>query len=390
MTPHLPQPRLRAIDPPLREPEAGGAAGPARDDRVRRFDEACDAVGRLLGSARDVILTTHVNPDGDGLGAEAGLAAYLMERGIRARILNADPPPRHLRFLGTEAVPLGVVRGLDEDGVGEADLLVILDTSVAERLGAMAEALQRVSARVCIDHHEPRDVLGEVHLVDPGASSTAEIVFRLLKRLGASFTPRIAVPLYVGVAFDTGFFRFSNTTPETHLAAAELSRHGVNPEELYSRMFATHSPARMWLWGRALGSLAVEAGGRLAWMAVDHALLAATGATAEDLEGLVEQGRQVEGVEVSILFREDAPDRVKVSFRANGPLDVNALAGRFGGGGHVKAAGATIGAPLAEVIPLVLAEARRALERPGARDRAEGELIADRRAVERAGAPEAP
>jgi phosphoesterase RecJ-like protein len=354
------------------------------------FLERCRAIGRLLDGARDVVLTTHVNPDGDGLGAEAGLAAYLTARGIRARILNADPPPRRFRFLATDTAPLGVFQGYEEDGLAGTDLLVVLDTSVAARLGAVAEVLPRVRARICIDHHELREALGEVQLVDPAASSTAELTFRLLTRLGARFTPEIAVPLYVGMAFDTGFFRYSNTTPETHLAAAELCRHGVNSEEVYSRMFATHTAERMRLWGRALGSLELDAGGRVAWMAVDHALMKETGAAVEDLDGLVEQGRQVDGVEISVLFREEAPERVKVSFRANGPVDVNALAGRFGGGGHVKASGATIGAPLAEAIPLVLAAARIALESADVAARAGRTGGGERRRRERHGASEAP
>jgi phosphoesterase RecJ-like protein len=155
-------------------------------------------------------------------------------------------------------------------------------------------------------------------------------------------------------------------------------------------MFATQTAARMRLWGIVLSTLTLDVGGRVAWMAVDRARMIETGAGVEDLDGLVEQGRQVEGVEISILFREEAPDLVKVSFRANGPADVNALAGRFGGGGHVKAAGATVAAPLAEVIPLVLGEARRALE--GADAIAEAGLPAaeERRQLERHGSNEAP
>ncbi|HEY7460751.1 MAG TPA: bifunctional oligoribonuclease/PAP phosphatase NrnA [Gemmatimonadota bacterium] len=352
--------------------------------------EAARAIGRLFDRAHDVVLTTHVNPDGDGLGAQAGLAAYLTARGIRSRILNADPAPRRFGFLATDAVPLGVYRGYEEDGLAATDLLVILDTSVTARLGAVAEALPRVPARVCIDHHELREPLGEARLVDPTASSTSELVLRLLQALGATLTPEIAVALYVGIAFDTGFFRYANTTPETHLAAAELCRHGVNSEDVYSRMFATQTAARMRLWGIVLSTLTLDVGGRVAWMAVDRARMIETGAGVEDLDGLVEQGRQVEGVEISILFREEAPHLVKVSFRANGPADVNALAGRFGGGGHVKAAGATVAAPLAEVIPLVLGEARRALE--GADAIAEAGLPAaeERRQLERHGSNEAP
>ncbi len=385
-------PARARVGPTVSKGGPSGAPPPsgAPDGESADFLERCRAIGRLLDGAREAVLTTHVNPDGDGLGAEAGLAAYLTSRGIRARILNADAPPRRFQFLGTEAVPLSVFRGFAEDVLSGRELLIVLDTSVATRLGAVTEVLPRIRSRICIDHHELSEAMGEPQIVDPSASSTAELVFRLLKTLGARFTPEIAVPLYVGIAFDTGFFRYANTTPETHLAAAELCRHGVDSEEIYSRMFATHTAARMRLWGRALGSLALDADGRVAWMAVDRALMAETGGAVEDLDGLVEQGRQVDGVEISILFREDAPDRVKVSFRANGPVDVNALAGGFGGGGHVKAAGATLAASMADVIPLVLAEARRALDSADAAARAGRAAVRERRRQDRHGSSEAP
>jgi phosphoesterase RecJ-like protein len=260
-------------------------------------------------------------------------------------------------------VPFGVFKGLEEDGLGDADALVILDTGVPERLGRVAEVLPRIRAlRVCIDHHVERETPADVYLVHPGASSTAELVYRLLAELSAEMEPALAIPLYVGITFDTGSFAFANTTRETHLIAADLYRYGVRPEELYARVFANASEGRMRIWGHALSGLAIEAGGRLAWMRVDRDALAATGAAREDLEGLVEQGRMVQGVELAILFREEGLEETKVSFRSKGLLDVNALAGRFGGGGHPNAAGAELRLPITESIEVVLAEARRTLE----------------------------
>jgi phosphoesterase RecJ-like protein len=345
-----PEPAARATLPPLSPPNR----------------KICRAIGRLFDRARDVVLTTHVNPDGDGLGSEAALAAYLQRRGVRARILNADPAPRRLRFLATEAAPFSVYRGFEEDGLAAVDALVVLDTSVGARLGSLAEALPRLEIpRLRIDHHASGDAPAELDLVDPGASSTAELVYRLLVELGAELEPAVAVPLYVGIVYDTGSFRYANTTFETHLAAADLYRHGVRAEALYTHLHATHSAARMRLWGRAFSALTFEGGGRLAWVVVDRTLLAETGATEEDLDGLVEQGRSVEGVEVSILFREDASHETKVSFRSNGAVDVDALARRFGGGGHRNAAGATVEGPRQEAIERVLEAARRALPRSG-------------------------
>nr|MBA2565295.1 bifunctional oligoribonuclease/PAP phosphatase NrnA [Gemmatimonadota bacterium] len=331
---------------------------------------ACRAIGNVLEGATDVVLTTHVNPDADGLGAEAALAGWLGSRGIRTRILNADPPPRQFAFLATDEVPFGVFRSFEEDGLASVDALVVLDANSAERLGAVGTVLPRLQVpRIRIDHHVAREPSGPLDLVDPGVSSTSELVYRLLRALGAAIPPSVAVPLYAGIAFDTGFFRYANTTRETLLAAADLHGRGVGDADLFSRMFETRSVERMRLWGRALSSLAVEFDGQLVWMAVDRALLDGTGAGPEDLDGLVEQGRLVEGVLVSVLFREDGAERVKVSFRSKEGFDVNALAGRFGGGGHVNAAGATLEMPLARAVARVLEEARTALEARAAEGR---------------------
>jgi phosphoesterase RecJ-like protein len=285
-----------------------------------------------------------------------------------------------------------VFRGIKLDGLETADALVILDTSSPARLGAIAEAFPSLRAvRLCVDHHAPQaehdvggaEQLAHHALVEPGASSTAELVYRVLLEAGAEITPEVATPLYVGIAFDTGSFRYSNTTSDAHLVAADLVRHGVEADALYKRMFASYSAARMRLWGRALSSLALEFGGRLAWMAVDRELLRSTGAGPEELDGLVEQGRRIEGVAVSVLFREDGPRETKVSFRSHGATDVHALAGRFGGGGHRNAAGATLGLPLREAVGRVLAEAGLFLEGGRSDGGAPDAVAVERRAVVR-------
>jgi phosphoesterase RecJ-like protein len=394
---------LRAVPGPIpsSDEDAGRGDAPAGERFVppplsAADSEICLAIGRALHGARNVVLTTHVNPDGDGLGAQAALAAHLHARGVRVRILNADPPPRHLRFLETESVPLGVFRSFEEDGLAEVDVLVMLDTGLLARLGPLAGALSTMNAlRICIDHHATRAEPGDLNFVDPRASSTAELVYRLLLAIGAELDLAVADPLYVGLAFDTGSFAYSNTTRSAHIMAADLIAHGVDPAALHERIFASHSPARMRLWGRALASLRMEADGRIAWMAVDRGMFLETGATREDLEGLAEQGRRIRGVEIAMLFREEENGGTKVSFRSSsaaaplhppgaartiphtrlaqpGGADVNALAGRFGGGGHVNAAGATLDLPLDAAMSRVLEETRRFLESGTAPDREKG------------------
>lgn len=313
----------------------------------------------LLSQASDVVLTTHVNPDADGLGAEAGLAAWLRGKGVPVRILNPDPAPRTFAFLEEAGTPFAVFRDGVSDRLSDADVIVVLDAPVGARVGPLAAWLPGLRARIVrIDHHVGAERGTELALVDPAVSSTAELVVRMLAVAGEDLPPAAAAPLYAGIAFDTGSFRYGNTTRETHLVAAELHRLGVRPERVNARMGASHSLARMHAWGRALASMRLEADGRLAWMAVDRATLAAAGARPEDLEGLVEQGRRIAGVAVSVLFREDGAAETKVSFRSTSGTDVNALAAQLGGGGHVNASGATLALPLAEAIERVLPAAR--------------------------------
>ncbi len=323
------------------------------------------AVGVLLEalrSARTVLLTTHLNADGDGAGSEAALAAWIQAREGEAWIVNPTPFPETYAFLlpeGVECLDPGSTRA--REVAARADLAVVLDTGEVSRIGQAAPLLDSLPTAV-VDHHPPgEDAIPGLSLRDPAASATGELVYDLLLAADGPWPREVVDGLYVAVLTDTGSFRFGNSTPEAHAVAGDLIRRGADPEALARRVYLSFPLRRFRLLHACLGELEVDEEGRVAWMTVPEEVFQALEATSDDLEGLVDYPRSVEGVEVGLLFRETARGGTKISFRSNGPVDVNALARRFGGGGHVKAAGAMVARPLVEVREEVLAATREAV-----------------------------
>lgn len=233
-------------------------------------------------------------------------------------------------------------------------------------MGALYAAFEGTKAeRACLDHHLKDAPHGfDDEFTDPTASASTELVYDLVRpRIGGDLPPVMAQALYAGMVSDTGNFRHSNTTPKIHQAAADLIAQGVHPARTYNALYQTATPAKLKLFGRAMGGLQMRDGGRFAYVAVTAADLAACGATHEDLDELVEEPRKLKGVEVAALFSEAADGRAKVSLRSREKVDVNAVCRLFGGGGHRLASGAKAALPLeafiAQVEMAVLAQMER-------------------------------
>lgn len=322
---------------------------------------AADEVAALVRSGR-LCLTTHVNPDGDGLGSEVGLVHILKAQGIDAVITNPTATPDRFDFL-FEDLP-GVDRS--NQGVKElrrADAILVLDIADTGRLGMLAETVKERGVPVgCIDHHASVGVLPPgPRYVDVTAAATGELIFRLARELGWSIPLPAARALYVALVTDTGGFRFSNTTPTTLQIASELLAIGVDTEQIYLDVYASAPIGRPRLLAEVLGTLVVEEPVGLAWLTVPPGALDRHEVDPDDLDGIVEHARSIKGVRMALLFREMSGGRVKVSFRSVGKVDVAALAKQFGGGGHTKAAGAAITGSLTEVQARVLEASRNYL-----------------------------
>lgn len=320
--------------------------------------EAIERLAREFRAGRSVVLSTHINADGDGCGSEAALARILTAMGMSVRIVNPTPWPETYEFL------LGgdVVDASSEGSAAmkKADLLIVLDISDVKRLGNLAETVRKFDKpKLVIDHHIASDEPPSTEiLTDTSACATGELIYDLAMTLGQEITPQVAVGLYVAILTDTGGFRFANTTARCLAIASQLLAAGVEPEEMYRRLYASHPIGRLHLLRDALATLEVDPAYGISWISVAAGAAEEYGLKSEDLEGLAEHPRSVGGTRMAIFFRDLGHGKIKVSFRSTGDVNVNEFARRFAGGGHARAAGALIPGTMEEVRHTVVNAAR--------------------------------
>ncbi len=332
-----------------------------------RLYQAAIARFRRAGS---VVLTTHVNPDADGLGALAALRRWLLGLGARVEVVVPSPPARKYAFLDPDGAVRVAGRDVDPAAARGADVVCVLDTCTRQQLEAVEPLLSDPGADVLvIDHHRTHDPLGRIELLDPDAAATAVLVHRLLVLAGARIDPATAADLFVGLVGDTDWFRLPNVNPETLRLAADLTAAGARPWDIHSRLNLSDPIAKLHLWGEAVLTLHSALGGRAAVLHVTQEMLRTAGAEAGDTESLVNVCLQVRGARVGVMLVEAEPGEVRISLRSAPGVDVLQVAERFGGGGHVRAAGArgqgTLEAVEAEVLEAVEAALADAATPPG-------------------------
>ena len=317
----------------------------------------------LLERHRRFLLTTHVNPDGDAIGSEMGLARFLRSHGAEVRIVNQDPTPETLRFLQSGDLQVEVYdERAHAQAFQEAERLVLLDNSAPDRFGRLQPRLAALAAKTfCIDHHPTRGTPWAETIIDDASCATAEIIYELVTRTGWRPDLPAAEALYVGISTDTGVFRFNSTTPRAHEIAAELLRLGVQPARAYQEIYERNSASYTRLLGQALSSLRLDAGGAVASLRITRAMLEASDGDGVDTSEMTTALLAMDGVRLALLFRELPGGRIKVSLRSKGDLDVHRLASGFGGGGHRNASGIVLAGALDEVSERIIAEAKRPL-----------------------------
>jgi phosphoesterase RecJ-like protein len=318
-------------------------------------------LAREIVPGRRVAISTHLNADGDGCGSESALARLLSAQGLVPRIVNPTPWPDMFDFLLGDDVDDQTSRG--SKALRDIDLLIVLDISDVSRLGNLTESVRSLQVpKLVIDHHVPSDdPAGPIVVSDTTACATAELVYDFAVVMGWEITPAIARSLYTGMLTDTGGFRFSNTSPRCLAVAGQLLAHGVDPEEMYTRIYASAPAGRVRLMAEVLGTLQVDESHGLSWLTMSSDALEKHAVKAEDLDGIVEHARSIAGTRMALFFRDLGHGKVKVSFRSVGGTDVNVFARRFGGGGHAKAAGALLPGTLDQVRDLVVEAARAML-----------------------------
>ena len=318
----------------------------------------------FLARHQRFLLTTHVNPDGDGLGSEVAMGLWLRSLGKTVRILNDSPTPAAFRFMA-HTIPLEVFEPeLAEQCFSEADALIVLDTSNRPRIGRLGPLIDRhVIAVAVVDHHVSHaHGFGLVNLIAPDASATGEIVYQLIRESGGALTREIGEALYIALMTDTGSFRYSNTDPDAHQMAADLLSLGLDPQRLYAQVHSHASAERMRFFGEVLSALELDCEGRLVIMEATPEMFSKHGLSGADTDGLVDLPRGIAGAEAVALFSEFEPGKVKVSLRSTGRVTIDAVATRLGGGGHPHAAGVMLHASRAEARNRVLPELRRLVD----------------------------
>ncbi len=302
---------------------------------------------KAVRESSSIVLTTHRNPDGDGIGSQIALFHGLRLLGKQVTMHNRDGVPRIYRFLnGSELVGAGDWHGASAAG----DLVISLDSGSQQRLGLPSSFFE--GARLAnLDHHASNTHFGDHVVVDPRYCATGAMVFDFLLAMEIPIEAEIAQALYTSVMTDTCGFRLASVDASVHRLAAELVECGARPWNIAMHVYESRSLASVRLLGLCLQSLALHDGGRSAWIAVTTEMYRETGADVEDTEGLIDYARGIEGVEVAVLIRADEAERGcwKISFRGKSHADVGRLAASLGGGGHPHAAGCRMRGELEEV-----------------------------------------
>ncbi|PWK12666.1 DHH family phosphoesterase [Tumebacillus permanentifrigoris] len=305
----------------------------------------------------DFLLLVHEKPDGDALGSVLGAAHLLTKLGKTFTLVNDDPIPDKFLFL-----PMADSFKLPEDVQTKYRSVISFDCGDRPRLGLSGSLIATDAALLNIDHHKTNDFFGTENLVDLTAAATCQIVYKISRELGLELSLDAATCLYTGLVTDTGGFRYSNTSEEVMLIAASLLKLGVQPYNVIDKVMETMTWAQVLLIRAALENLGRSEDGKYAWLCVTRQMIEDAKGCDEDVEGLVNYPRNVEGVEVGILFREATPGKVKVSFRSKYIIDVGALAQELGGGGHARASGCTVSGTMEEVKERVFALVKHAFQ----------------------------
>jgi phosphoesterase RecJ-like protein len=320
-----------------------------------RLEDVVDPIRRIVAHADQITCLAHKDADADSLGSALGFAQALRAEGRAIRVVVPEPLPRLLEYLpGFEMVETG--------GAPLGGTVFTFDCATLGRFGERRAEVERAGTVVNIDHHLSNTGFGTINLVDASASATGQVIYRLLRELGAPISPAVATDLYAALFTDTGGFRHENTTEASLRLAAALVAAGADPGWVALKSYKSRSLAQVRLEGMAVAQMHSEMDGRLLWSEVTHQMLEQAGADLQDAEGIIDALQSIATMQIAILFKEHTADRTKISVRSRDPIDATDVCTPFGGGGHRRAAGAEFGDPLPVAERKVLEVARRLID----------------------------
>ena len=315
-----------------------------------RFEREFSGMMELIERHGSVLVTGHIDPDGDCIGSMFAFGLMLEKMGKKVMCYA----PGEISELFLKLPGASMLAGREAASDFEHDLVIAVDCPNTARTENFARPCENEDV-INIDHHPTNEMFGCVNVVDGGAAATTVLVYRFFRSAAPGMiTPDIADCLYLGIIMDTGGFRFQNVDSEALLIASELIGHGARAYEIAHEYIYVKKYSTLKLLGLVLESLSLHFDGRAATMEVTSGMLEKTGTTLKDSEGFVDYGAALDDVELVALFRETAPGEIRVSLRSRNHYDVSALADRFGGGGHVRAAGLTLETDLASARDIIV------------------------------------
>ncbi|SNX55472.1 bifunctional oligoribonuclease/PAP phosphatase NrnA [Thermoanaerobacterium sp. RBIITD] len=299
-----------------------------------------------IKKANDMIIVTHISPDGDGLGCVTAMYKAMIKINKNVNVFIDDKLPDIYRFLP-------YIEKITKPFDKKADLLFIIDCADENRMGNAKELLKTIPISINIDHHISNTLYATMNYVDTNAASSAEIIYQIIKMLGIDIDSDIAKCLYTGIVTDTGSFMYSSTTSFTHEVAGDLINNGVSVSEISDKIFHNIKFNKLKLIGKILNKIELYENNKIAYMEIKNEDFIETGTDLTDVENIINYGRDIDSVEVAVLLVENN-DEVKGSLRSKNYINVNKIAKEFNGGGHVRASGFTINGKLSNIKEQIL------------------------------------
>lgn len=301
-----------------------------------------DRIIRSFNDASNILITAHKDPDGDSLGSQLAMREFFLSMNKNVFICNQGMiPSRYLFMHNIDDIHMDC-----SDKDFSPDLALVLEATSIDRAGHAAKLIGPECFVVNIDHHPDNTMYGDINYVDEKASSVAEVVYRVLRQAGFTLTKSAAENLYVAILTDTGRFHFSSTTPESLRICAELIEAGVDTREITDKIYFSKSESQLQVIGETIRNAEVRFDGRLCALTLTRDVLSQRNLDFTDFEGVVDYSMYLGDVVIGVLFKDVSENKTKLSLRSRSTFDVSELAKRLGGGGHAKAAGATIDQPL--------------------------------------------
>ncbi len=318
---------------------------------VPKIEEEFEKLREVILSYEKFFLAPHLNPDGDAIGSMLAFYSLLNRLGKKVYLFSQDSIPSNLFFLKD----IKKIKRSIPEHIEEKTVLVLFECSVPKRAGDIEKVLKDASRIVNIDHHKTAELYGDINILDFSSSSTAEIIYRFFYHIKLKILKKEAASLYTGIVTDTGRFHFPITSPRTHEIAARLIEEGFDASKINDIIYATKPYESLKMLGRALESLTLLKKNKVAIMTLKLEDFSHFKASSEHTENIINYGMMIKNVKVCVLFKEEN-DKVAVTFRSKGDIDVSKIAAVFSGGGHKNASGCKLAIPLEEAKEKVLLE----------------------------------